>query len=275
VLEVVLGPEPVDLIVDPLRLAQALSNLLMNAAKYTDPGGTIALSAQREAGGGVAITVTDTGIGLQEASLAKVFEMFSQVEGALERSQGGLGIGLALVKGLVQLHGGTVEATSPGPGQGSTFTVRLPSSCVVGDLLVGTTSAAPATATANDVAGHRVLVADDNRDAADSLTMLLQIGGHEVYTVHSGSEALEVAERERPDACILDIGMPGMSGYDVARRIRASDWGKDLLLIAVTGWGQGQDVARARAAGFDRHCTKPVDVAELERELQKLGLDRA
>jgi CheY-like chemotaxis protein len=274
-LEVDLGDEPVDLMVDPLRLAQALSNLLVNAAKYTDPGGTVSLSARREAGG-VTIAVTDTGIGLQEASLARVFEMFSQVEGALERSQGGLGIGLALVKGLVQLHGGTVEAASPGPGKGSTFTIRLPASCVVGDLLAGgpRTKSTPSQV-AKDGAQRRVLVADDNRDAADSLTMLLQISGYEVHTVHSGSEALEVAARERPEACILDIGMPGLSGYDVARRIRESDWGKEMLLIALTGWGQGQDVARAKAAGFDRHCTKPVDVAELERELQKTRATRA
>ena len=273
-LEVDLGGEPVDLMVDPLRLAQALSNLLMNAAKYTDAGGTISLSARHD-DTGMTIAVTDTGIGLQEASLGKVFEMFSQVEGALERSQGGLGIGLALVKGLVQLHGGTVEAASPGPGKGSTFTIRLPPSCVVGDLLAGprkTTSTSPA---ARDSAQRRVLVADDNRDAADSLTMLLQMAGHQVYTVHSGSEALEAAARERPEACILDIGMPGLSGYDVARRIRETDWGKQVLLIALTGWGQGQDVARAKAAGFDRHCTKPVDVAELERELQKSRVTRA
>jgi PAS domain S-box-containing protein len=273
-LEVDLGDEPVDLMVDPLRLAQALSNLLVNAAKYTDPGGTVSLTARREAGG-VTIAVTDNGIGLQEASLSKVFEMFSQVEGALERSQGGLGIGLALVKGLVQLHGGTVEATSPGPGKGSTFTIRLPASCVVGDLLAGPRKKATPSQLSKDGAQRRVLVADDNRDAADSLTMLLQISGHEVYTVHSGSEALEVAARERPEACILDIGMPGLSGYDVARRIRETDWGKETLLIALTGWGQGQDVARAKAAGFDRHCTKPVDVAELERELQKARVTKA
>jgi CheY-like chemotaxis protein len=273
-LEVSLGDEPVDLMVDPLRLAQALSNLLVNAAKYTDPGGTVSLSARRESGA-VTIAVTDTGIGLQEASLAKVFEMFSQVEGALERSQGGLGIGLALVKGLVQLHGGTVEATSPGAGKGSTFTIRLPASCVVGDLLAGPLKKSTSSQISKDGGQRRVLVADDNRDAADSLTMLLQISGHEVYTVHSGSEALEVAARERPEACILDIGMPGLSGYDVARRIRETNWGKEMLLIALTGWGQGQDIARAKAAGFDRHCTKPVDVAELERELQKSRVTRA
>jgi PAS domain S-box-containing protein len=273
-LELDLGGEPVDLMVDPLRLAQALSNLLMNAAKYTDPEGTISLCVRRE-DGGLTISVTDTGIGLQEASLGRVFEMFSQVEGAIERSQGGLGIGLALVKGLVQLHGGTVEATSPGLNQGSTFTIRLPASCVVGDLLAGARKNNAPVAGSNESAQRRVLVADDNLDAADSLTMLLQMAGHQVYTVHSGSEALEAAARERPEACILDIGMPGLSGYDVARRIRETDWGKNVLLIALTGWGQNQDVARAKAAGFDRHCTKPVDVAELERELQNPRVTRA
>ncbi|MCE3284406.1 MAG: hybrid sensor histidine kinase/response regulator [Steroidobacteraceae bacterium] len=273
-LEVDLGNEPVDLMVDPLRLAQALSNLLMNAAKYTDPGGTISLAARRESGG-VTISVTDTGIGLHEGSLAKVFEMFSQVEGALERSQGGLGIGLALVKGLVQLHGGTVEASSPGPGQGSTFTVRLPGPCVVGDLLAGATKRLPTISSPTSGPRRRVLVADDNRDAAQALSTLLRIGGHEVFTVNSGSEALDVAARERPEACILDIGMPGLSGYEVARRIRQADWGKDVLLVALTGWGQGQDVARAKAAGFDRHCTKPVDVTEIEGELRRFGAAKA
>jgi CheY-like chemotaxis protein len=246
----------------------------MNAAKYTDPGGSIWLSVRREAGG-VAIAVNDTGIGLHESAIGKVFEMFSQVEGALERSQGGLGIGLALVKGLVQLHGGTVEAESAGPGRGSTFTVHLPEACVVGDLLTGPRKK-PAGATTVGAGGRRrVLVADDNRDAAEALTMLLRIAGHEVFVVHSGSEALEVAERERPDACILDIGMPGLSGYDVSRRVRACDWGRDMMLIALTGWGQGQDVARAMEAGFDRHYTKPVDVAEIENELARRDTTRA
>ncbi|HET9693510.1 MAG TPA: PAS domain-containing protein, partial [Steroidobacteraceae bacterium] len=263
-LQVDLSDAPIDLIADPLRLAQALSNLLMNAAKYTDPGGTISIAARREAGG-VAISVTDNGIGLDESSLGKVFEMFSQVEGALGRSQGGLGIGLALVKGLVQLHGGTVGAESAGPGRGSTFTIRLPEACIVDERLIGSTGTRPVDGRPVDGPRCRLLVADDNRDAAEALTMLLRMAGHEVFVAHTGSEALEIAARERPDACILDIGMPGLSGYDVARQLRAQEWGEGMLLIALTGWGQGQDVARAMAAGFDRHYTKPVDFNEVEQ----------
>jgi len=273
-LKVDLSGAPADLIVDPLRLEQSLLNLLMNAAKYTDPGGHISLSSRRESGG-IAIAVTDSGIGLHQNSLDQVFEMFSQVENGLTRSQGGLGIGLALVKGLVQLHGGTIDAASSGPGRGSTFTIHLPESCVVGDMMIpvaGTT--APLSESSAPGPRCRVLVADDNNDAAESLGLLLNIDGHDVLLAHTGQDALDLASREQPDACILDIGMPGMSGYDVARELRAKDWGKDMLLVALTGWGQGSDVARAMDAGFDRHYTKPVDIAEIQRVIAKLGNGR-
>ena len=272
-LKVELPDESVELIVDPLRLAQALSNLLMNAAKYTDVGGEIVVRARRVVSG-VTLQVRDNGIGLHESSLQKVFEMFSQVEGALERSQGGLGIGLALVKGLVQLHGGSVEAESAGTGRGSTFTIRLPETCVARDLLVRRSPVQPHAAEANPPVRCRVLVADDNRDAAEALSLLLKLTGYDVVTAHTGSEALEVALQNRPQACLLDIGMPGMSGYDVARALRTHDWGRELLLVALTGWGQSQDVARAMAAGFDRHFTKPVDPSAVENVLAEFCRSR-
>ncbi len=255
-LGVALPPAPVWLDADPTRLTQVLANLLTNAAKYTDPGGDITLTARRD-GAGVAVAVRDTGIGLAAEHLPGLFEMFSQVAPAHDRAQGGLGIGLALVKGLVEMHGGTVEARSEGPGKGSEFVVRLP-----------TADAAPAAPAAPEDAAPtrarcRVLVADDNRDAADSLAMLLRLAGHEVHTAHDGLAAVAVAAEARPDVAVLDIGMPGLTGYDAARRIRAEPWGRGLILIALTGWGQDGDRQRAVEAGFDHHLTKPVDPAVL------------
>jgi PAS domain S-box-containing protein len=259
---------PLELNVDPLRLSQALSNLLTNAAKYTDAGGKINLSVRRDATG-VAIAVQDSGIGLHESSIPRVFDMFSQVESAMERSQGGLGIGLALVKGLVMLHGGTVEAASDGPGHGSTFTIHLPNACIFQEQLEEEATRTPAV----PPAGPRctLLVVDDNRDAAEALAMVLRLAGHEVAVGNSGQQALEIARRKCPDACILDIGMPGMSGYEVARAMREQPWGKTMLLIALTGWGQREDVDRARAAGFDHHFTKPIDAVQIERLLAAFG----
>jgi CheY-like chemotaxis protein/two-component sensor histidine kinase len=261
VLEIVLPQEPVELMVDPLRLSQALSNLLTNAAKYSDPAGYINITAALSADE-LTVSVRDGGIGLSAGDLPEIFEMFSQVDSAIDRSEGGLGIGLALVKGLVALHGGTVEAQSPGLGQGSTFTIHLPAAAVV---YHGARSDAP-LATRVDIAGPRcsVLVADDNRDAADSLAVLLQMSGYEVHACHASHEALALAARERPDALILDIGMPAMTGYELAHHIRQEDWGRHALLIAVTGWGQKEDRERSRAAGFDHHLTKPVDPEVLQ-----------
>jgi two-component system, sensor histidine kinase len=261
VLETLLPEDPVELMVDPLRLSQALANLLTNAAKYSDPGGHITLAAELGAGE-LTLSVKDKGIGLSADNLSEVFEMFSQVDSAIDRSEGGLGIGLALVKGLVGLHGGTVEAQSAGVGQGSTFTIRLPAAAVVhrgarsdAQLSMRTEVAEPRCS---------VLIADDNRDAADSLALLLQMSGYELHVCHGGREALALARRERPDALVLDIGMPGMSGYELARQIRAEEWGRNALLIAVTGWGQQEDRERSRAAGFDHHLTKPVDPDTLQ-----------
>ncbi|MDQ2640804.1 MAG: ATP-binding protein [Pseudomonadota bacterium] len=248
-----------ELEVDPLRLSQALSNLLTNAAKYTDPGGSIILRAWCEEGDAV-FSVTDTGIGLPPAALPTVFEMFSQVDSAIDRAEGGLGIGLALVKGLVKLHGGTVEAASEGPGKGSTFTLRIPG-CRPETLAFPTGDPAR---TAHNLRG-RILVVDDNRDAASSLAMVLRSGGHTVVTAGSGEEGLEAGARLQPEVVLLDIGMPGLNGYDVARRVRYTPWGKLALLVALTGWGQKEDVERALAAGFDFHMTKPADPDRIER----------
>jgi signal transduction histidine kinase/ActR/RegA family two-component response regulator len=255
VLEAILPQEPVQLMVDPLRLSQALANLLTNAAKYSDPGGHITVLAALEADE-LTLSVRDTGIGLSAASLQQVFEMFSQVDSAIDRSEGGLGIGLALVKGLVGLHGGTVEAQSAGIGQGSTFTIHLPAAVLHHAPRSDTQMAArPALAEPR----CSVLIADDNRDAADSLAMLLQTSGFEVHVCHGAREALLLARRARPAALVLDIGMPGMSGYELARQIREEPWAREALLIAVTGWGQQEDRERSRTAGFEHHLTKPVD----------------
>jgi PAS domain S-box-containing protein len=246
--------------VDPLRLTQLIGNLLINAAKYTDPGGRIELSAvavdQR-----VTVSVRDNGIGLEPESIGQIFEMFSQVKAALERSEGGLGIGLALVKGLAELHGGSVEAQSLGLGRGSTFSVHLPLAQSVPSAPRGNSVAQAESA---EVSQRRVLVADDNRDAATTLQVLLELDGHEVHVAHDGQSALEIAERLQPQIAILDIGMPKLNGYEIARRIRSAEWGPGMRLIALTGWGQEGDRQRALAAGFDAHLTKPVYADELK-----------
>ena len=270
VLQLLLPEEPIELMVDPLRLSQALANLLTNAAKYSDPGGHITVTAALGADE-LTISVQDDGIGLSAASIAEVFEMFSQVDSPIDRSEGGLGIGLALVKGLVALHGGTVEAQSAGIGQGSLFTIRLPAEVVHHGARSDAQLASRPDAARTQCS---VLIADDNRDAADSLALLLQMSGYELHVCHGGREALALARRERPDALVLDIGMPGMSGYELARQIRAEDWGRDALLIAVTGWGQQEDRERSRAAGFDHHLTKPVDPDALRALLEAFARQR-
>jgi signal transduction histidine kinase/ActR/RegA family two-component response regulator len=259
-LRVSLPSEPVELEADPLRLSQALSNLLHNAAKYTDSHGCIELAAYATAAE-LRIEVSDSGIGIDPKVLPTVFQMFTQVDSAIDRAEGGLGIGLALVRGLVGLHGGTVEAVSAGAGQGSTFTIRLPEPRIGGRESQNPESS-PRIHTP-DVPIRRILVADDNADAADSLALVIGMWGHETYVAQSGSAALELALRDRPDVCILDIGMPGMSGYEVAARIRNQPWGSEIVLLALTGWGQSEDVERAKAAGFNEHMTKPVDPARL------------
>ena len=244
--------------VDPVRLTQVISNLLTNAAKYTDPGGSILLKTLRDSGS-VQIQVTDSGIGLEPEMFARVFEMFVQLEPAKEHTEGGLGIGLALVKALVELHGGGIEVRSAGFGTGSTFTVSLPPSVVIADA-AGATSPPGAPAQAP----RRVLIADDNADGAEILALLLRTAGHTVHVATDGAAAMELAADIKPDIAVLDIGMPGLSGYEVARRIRREAWGRGITLIAVTGWGQEEDKSAARAAGFDHHLTKPMDPGRLE-----------
>lgn len=252
-----------ELQVDPLRMSQALSNLLTNAAKYTDPGGRIEVEI-RQTPDELLMSVKDSGIGVPAAALPNIFEMFSQVGSAIDRAEGGLGIGLALVKGLVELHGGTVEAASDGAGKGSNFTIRLPGTAVHQAAMPETI--APPEKTAAGPRG-RILVVDDNRDAASSLAMVLRSSGHTVLTVHSGEQALEFAAREKPHAIVLDIGMPRMNGYEVARRLRQTGDCKTVLLVALTGWGQKEDIEKSLNAGFDFHMTKPADPERIERLL--------
>jgi signal transduction histidine kinase/DNA-binding response OmpR family regulator len=264
-LTITLPPEPIYLDADPMRLAQVFSNLLNNAAKYMDRGGRIWLSAVPN-GAQVVVSVRDVGIGIPREALPTVFEMFSQVDHALEKSQGGLGIGLTLVKRLVEMHGGSVEARSDGPGKGSEFITRLPSATRRSSVR----AAAADTRSKGDNFAYRILVADDNRDAADSMSMMLRLMGNEVRTVHDGAEAVKEATEFRPDMALIDIGMPRLNGYDVARAIRQQRWGTSMLLVAMTGWGQEEDKRRAMEAGFDQHFTKPVDPAALERLIRDM-----
>jgi signal transduction histidine kinase len=253
---------------DGLRLAQVLSNLLTNAAKYTDPGGRIELTLERQ-DTALLIRVADSGIGIEPDALPRMFQMFSQLRPALERSEGGLGIGLALVKGLVTLHGGTVEVHSAGPGQGSEFRVRLP--------MAAEESRAPAQREgASDAAtepscARRLLVVDDNVDAAESLAMLLRLDGHAVETALDAEQALTIAASFKPELAILDIGLPRRNGYELALDLRRQAGASPPKLVALTGWGQPEDRARARNAGFDEHLTKPVDPDTLRSLIRSLG----
>ena len=251
-LTVVLPPQPIYLDADPARLAQVVGNLLHNAGKFTDKGGHVWLTVEADAGQAV-IRVRDNGIGIAAEHQAELFKMFGQLDTSLERSRGGLGIGLTLVKTLVEMHGGRVEVQSDGPGRGTEFTIRLPMTAHA------PSAAAPGPTEPVRAAGRRVLIVDDSEDGAESLAMLLEFGGHETYKAHDGIEALEAAERLRPDAVLLDIGLPRLNGYEVCRRIRQTPWGKQLTLVALTGWGQDEDRDRSREAGFDAHMVKPVD----------------
>jgi signal transduction histidine kinase/CheY-like chemotaxis protein len=247
---------------DPVRMAQVFSNLLNNACKFTDPGGLISIKAEKN-DGHVFVSVADTGIGISAEKLDSIFEIFEQVDKTLERTRGGLGIGLTLVKRLVELHGGSIEAQSAGLGAGSTFVVRLP---VVDSSASQQADAAPGAPQAGTP--RRIFIADDNRDAANSLAMLLKIGGHDVQTAYDGLEALEKVEAYRPDLILLDIGMPGMNGHDVCRFIRQQSWGKDVEIVALTGWSQDKDRRLTREAGFDHHLVKPVEADALKEILR-------
>jgi PAS domain S-box-containing protein len=261
-LTVSMAPEPMHLVGDATRLAQAISNLLNNAAKYTPAGGRIWLTVERRDTQAV-IRVKDNGIGIPPEMLSQIFEMFTQVNRSSDRAQGGLGIGLTLVKRLIEMHGGSVEAHSAGPGTGSEFIVRLP--------LVATEdqSNAPCALQALNGPSRRLLVVDDNVDAAESLALMLRLSGHEVRTAHDGATAIHLAADFLPQFVLLDIGMPGMDGYETGRRIRQVHGLENVALIALTGWGQEEDRTRTDNAGFQAHLVKPVDPAALQKILSR------
>lgn len=272
-LRLTLPAKPLIVDADATRLTQILTNLLNNAAKYTPEGGSIWLEAEED-NGQVAVRVRDSGIGIPADHLVNVFNMFSQLEPALVRSQGGLGIGLALVKGLVALHGGVVEVFSEGAGMGSEFVVRLP--LVAPDLVSDAGAAGPAAPEAEAAVPlapgderQRVLVVDDNRDAADVLAMALDLLGFTVMQHYDGASALAAGPSLLPHVAILDIGLPGMDGYAVARAIRDQPWGRDVLLVAATGWGQQRDKDAAATAGFDVHMVKPLDFEALGKIIRQ------
>jgi signal transduction histidine kinase/CheY-like chemotaxis protein len=264
-LEVSVPAETITVFGDPMRLSQVFSNLLNNAAKYTNQRGEIWVTASVQ-GKYVEVSIRDTGIGIPSDMLPYIFDMFMQVDRSAGRAQGGLGIGLTLVRTLVELHGGAIEVRSEGTGRGSEFIVRLP---------IAQREATPAPVAANprvtEVPARRILVVDDNVDAAASLGMLLEVLGAEVRTEHDGPAALATIDSYRPDVVLLDIGMPGMDGFQVAERIRSQPDSKHVLLIALTGWGQEEDRRRTREAGFDHHLVKPADVKTLRNLLTQMS----
>ncbi|VTT97742.1 histidine kinase : Uncharacterized protein OS=Asticcacaulis sp. AC402 GN=ABAC402_06830 PE=4 SV=1: Response_reg: HisKA: HATPase_c: Response_reg [Gemmataceae bacterium] len=264
-LSVRLPDEPVQLSADATRVSQVIGNLLTNAAKYTPEGGRIELVAERGRGEAV-VRVTDNGLGISAEMLPRVFDLFTQVGKHLDRAQGGLGIGLALVKSLVELHGGTVSAESGGAGKGSTFTVRLP--------LEGEPAGPAAVASHHDITltahPRRILVVDDNIDAAESLSLLLSLSGHDIKIAYTGPDALAAAADFLPEVVFLDLSLPGMDGFEVAHALRADGRLKRVVLVALTGWGSEEDRQRSRDAGFDFHLTKPIGAATLAELLAKL-----
>jgi PAS domain S-box-containing protein len=262
-----LPAEPVAVVADVVRLGQVFANLLVNAAKYTDPGGAIAVAARVE-GGELVATVSDTGIGIEQAALPRIFGMFSQGHAPLERGEGGLGIGLALTKALVEMHGGAIAAESAGLGRGSTFTVRM--SIDSTPIRVDR----PAARREAPAARQRILLVDDNRDALESLALLLEMDGHDVRTASDGESALALAIAHPPDVALLDIGMPVLDGYEVARRLRAMESCRDAAVVAVSGWGQAEHKRRTAEAGFDHHLTKPVDWRTLRALLADIAAAR-
>jgi len=253
---------------DLTRLAQAVSNLLNNSAKYTPEGGHLWLTVERR-GDQAQIRVRDDGMGIPSEMLPKIFDMFTQVDRNLKQSQGGLGIGLTLVRRLIEMHDGTVEAASEGVGRGCEFVVSLP----LAEALSMEQRNGQPKEQSNNIAKapiRRILIVDDNKDSAESLAILLQLVGNEVHVVHDGPSALEAMKELRPTVVLLDIGLPGMSGHEVARKMRETPEGKDAVLIAQTGWGQEEDRLRSTEAGCDAHLVKPLDLAALQNVLAKL-----
>jgi signal transduction histidine kinase/CheY-like chemotaxis protein len=263
--KVVQPDEPIFIDADSTRIVQIISNLLTNAAKYTPEDGSICLNAYQE-GNEAVLSVADTGIGIPPEQLSNIFTMFSQLAPAIERSQGGLGIGLALVHGLVNLHGGTIIARSEGVGKGSEFIVRLPISTTSTDNTSAVETVSPSVE-----ASRRILVIDDNVDAAESLVMLLEIVGYTPKAAYDGLTGLKLAEEFKPEVILLDIGLPDINGYEVAKIIRQESWGKNLFLIAATGWGQNKDKELAMNSGFDKHLTKPIDFQQLNSLIQAIS----
>jgi PAS domain S-box-containing protein len=273
-LSVTLPEEPLHLDGDPVRLAQVFSNLLNNAAKFMEAGGRIVVSAQRR-GDHVRVAVQDEGLGIATESLPRLFTMFSQGLPAAEHSHGGLGIGLSLARTLVEMHGGTVEAHSEGLGKGSIFVVTLP---LAGERHPERSMRPQGAQCDADRAGRRLLIVDDSKDSADTLAELMRIHGHEVHTAYEGATAVKLVTDLRPEVMLVDLGMPGVNGYEVCRKIRAQPGGEDVFLIAVTGWGRENDKTRTRDAGFDGHLVKPVDggaLAEMIASLPSIRLNRA
>jgi signal transduction histidine kinase len=279
-LRIELPPTPLIVQGDLTRVTQVIGNVLANAVKYTDTGGRIEIAARLD-GGSIEIRVRDNGIGIPASMLPCVFDLFSQAGAMDGRSRGGLGIGLALVKRLVEMHGGSVGVRSEGEGQGTEFQIRLPAATGEAESPAApgeTQSAAPAATTngaspadAPAVATRRrILLVDDNQDALMSLANLLSLDGHEVRTAPNGLLALEAAPQFMPEVCVLDIGMPGMDGYELARRIRAQPWGESMVLVALTGWGQEGDRRRSREAGFDSHWVKPLDIELFTKYIERL-----
>jgi PAS domain S-box-containing protein len=262
-------PEPVWLDGDFTRLAQAFSNVLINAVKYTERGGRIDVAVSIQDDTTASVTVTDTGIGIPPELLPQVFDMFTQLDHSLDRARGGLGIGLALTRRLVEMHGGSIEARSEGTGRGSSFSIRLP---IVGQGTGGEAAAERPAAVEPGVAPRRILIAEDDRDAAEMLRMVLAYTGHDVRVANDGVEALALARESRPHVALIDIGMPRMDGYETARLIRQMQGG-EIVLVALTGWGQDEDKARALEAGFDHHVTKPADPDVLQRLIAEVVRD--
>jgi CheY-like chemotaxis protein len=263
-----LPPEPIEVEGDLNRLIQIFGNLLSNAAKYTPPEGDISVRAVRHQSE-VIVSVRDSGIGIGPPHLERIFDLFSQIDPKAEASEGGLGIGLALVKGLVERHRGTVVAHSGGKGKGSEFMVTLPVATPLGSTLLGASIPRPPIDVDHS---RRVLVVDDNVDAAESMAIVLRLDGYEVRTAHDGEQAMRMAEEYRPHLMLLDIGMPRMNGYEVARRLKETPWGREIILVACTGWGQPDDRRRSKVAGFDDHLVKPVSpeaVVELVGSLSR------
>lgn len=267
---VTLPPEPIHLDADPTRLAQVFLNLLNNSAKYTPHRGHIWLTVERQKGEAV-VRIRDTGVGIAAEMLPRIFDLFTQVEGSLERSQGGLGIGLSLVRRLVEMHDGSVEAHSEGLGYGTEFVVRLP---VMGEKAGREEPQASDNGEKPIGPKRRILVVDDNRDSVTSLSMMLSIMGNDTRTAHDGLEAVEAAGAFRPDLIFLDIGLPKLNGYDACRRIRQQPWGKGMVIVALTGWGQEEDIRRSNEAGFNHHMVKPVEPKALEELLASLASRR-